>query len=43
MCKVSLLVKSFLCCRDPVTRGQDKVFLRLIPHAKEKVGFEIVL
>jgi len=22
---------------DPVTRGQDKVFLKLIPHAKEKV------
>ena len=23
--------------RDPVTRGQEKVFLKLIPHAKEKV------
>ena len=24
-----------------MTRGQDKVFLKLIPHAKEKVKFEL--
>ena len=23
---------------DPITRGQDKVFLGLVPHAKEQVG-----
>ena len=28
--------------RDPVTRGQDKVFLKLIPHAKEKARLHYV-